>query len=571
MGAKNQSSSRRFFIFYLIVISLSFLGLLLNFKPLFLLNPMISSPSLVEIRYSLPEPINRKVRNPRWLRLIRNYLPDQKKIRVGLLNIAENERESYEARGTSILENIHVSLDPLLKNLTWKSLFPVWIDEDHTWHTPICPKVPLPKTEGPDADVDVVVVKVPCDGFSEKRGLRDVFRLQVNLAAANLAVESGSRDVDRTVYVVFVGSCGPMHEIFRCDERVRRVGEYWVYRPDLKRLKQKLLMPLGSCQISPPLPQPGQEAWIQGKNKSLTSKTTLSSFPAQRVAYVTLLHSSEVYVCGAIALAQSIRQSGSTKDMILLHDDSITKSSLIGLRLAGWKLRRVERIRSPFSKKRSYNEWNYSKLRVWQVTDYDKLVFIDADFIIVKNIDYLFFYPQLSAAGNNKFLFNSGVMVLEPSACLFEDLMLKAFKIESYNGGDQGFLNEYFVWWHRLSKRLNTMKYFGDESRHNDKARHLPENLEGIHYLGLKPWLCYRDYDCNWDLKTRRVFASESVHERWWKVYDKMPKKLKGYCGLNLKMEKNIERWRKMAKLNGFPERHWKIRVRDPRKKNLLI
>jgi len=127
---------------------------------------------------------------------------------------------------------------------------------------------------------------------------------------------------------------------------------------------------------------------------------------------VTLLHSSEVYVCGAIALAQSIRQSGSTKDMILLHDDSITNISLIGLSLAGWKLRRVERIRSPFSKKRSYNEWNYSKLRVWQVTDYDKLVFIDADFIIVKNIDYLFSYPQLSAAGNNKVLFNSGVMVM---------------------------------------------------------------------------------------------------------------------------------------------------------------
>lgn len=147
--------------------------------------------------------------------------------------------------------------------------------------------------------------------------------------------------------------------------------------------------------------------------------------------------------------------------------------------------------------------------------------------------------------------------------------MLKSFKIGSYNGGDQGFLNEYFVWWHRLSKRLNTMKYFGDESRH-DKARNLPENLEGIHYLGLKPWRCYRDYDCNWDLKTRRVYASESVHERWWKVYDKMPKKLKGYCGLTLKMEKNVEKWRKMAKLSGFPENHWKIRVRDPRKKNRL-
>lgn len=147
--------------------------------------------------------------------------------------------------------------------------------------------------------------------------------------------------------------------------------------------------------------------------------------------------------------------------------------------------------------------------------------------------------------------------------------MLNSFKIKSYNGGDQGFLNEYYVWWHRLSKHVNTMKYFGAESK-NSQKRHLPDNLEGIHYLGLKPWLCYRDYDCNWDLKSRRVYASESVHEKWWKVYDKMPKKLRGYCGLTRKMEKNIEKWRKMAKVKGLPERHWRIQVRDPRKKNLL-
>ncbi|XP_013603839.1 PREDICTED: putative UDP-glucuronate:xylan alpha-glucuronosyltransferase 5 isoform X1 [Brassica oleracea var. oleracea] len=567
MKLKNKNSSKRFFMFYLMLTSLSFLGLVLRFKPLFLFNPMITSPSIIEIHYSLPVvPVNR---NPRWLRLIKNYLPDQKKIRVGLLNIAENERESYEATGTSILENVHVLLDPLPKNLTWENLFPVWIDEDHTWNTPTCPEVPLPQVEGTAADVDVVVVKTPCDGFSESKGLRDVFRLQVNLAAAKLVVESGRRNVDRTVYVVFIGSCEPMHEIFRCDERVRRVGKYWVYRPNLKKLKQKLLMPVGSCQIAPPVTELDQETWRRQKNESLSSTTTLSSFPAQRVAYVTLLHSSESYVCGAIALAQSIRQSGSRHDMILLHDDSIKNKSRIGLSLAGWKLRRVERISSPFSEKGSYNEWNYSKLRVWQVTDYDKLVFIDADFIIAKNVDYLFFYPQLSAAGNNRVLFNSGVMVLEPSACLFEELMQQSFKIKSYNGGDQGFLNEYFVWWHRLSKRVNTMKYFGEETNIGPK-RNLPNNLEGIHYLGIKPWRCYRDYDCNWDLTTRRVYASESVNKKWWKVYDKIPKKLQRYCGLTRKMDKNIEKWMKAAKVKGFPEKHWRLQVGDPRKKNLV-
>ncbi|ESQ29760.1 hypothetical protein EUTSA_v10024070mg [Eutrema salsugineum] len=556
MGAKPQNSRGKIFMVYLIIISLSLLGLILAFKPLFLIDEIINSPSS-DLRIDLPSPqVNR---NPRWLRLVRNYLPE-KRIRVGYLNLDEQERESYEASGPLILKNVHVSLDPIPANVTWKSLFPEWIDEEVSY----CPEIPLPTPEGSDADVDVIVARVPCDGWSENKGLRDVFRLQVNLAVANLAVRSGLRRVDSTVYIVFIGLCGPMHEIFKCDERVRRVGDYWVYKPNLPRLKQKLLMPAGSCHVASPFAQVGQEVWRQKNEDNLTSE----AISKQRVAYVTVLHSSEAYVCGAIALAQSIRQSGSNKDMVLLHDQSITNRSLLGLSSAGWNLRLIDRIRSPFAKKDSYNEWNYSKLRVWQVTDYDKLVFIDADFIILKKMDHLFYYPQLSASGNDKVLFNSGIMVFEPSPCLFKELMEKSFKINSYNGGDQGFLNEIFVWWHRLSKRVNTMKYFGEKL----KGTHdLPENLEGVHYLGLKPWVCYRDYDCNWDISVRRVFASDSVHEKWWKVYDKMSDQLKGYCGLNKEMEKRIEKWRRIAENNSLPDKHWEIKVKDPRKKNLLV
>ncbi|XP_010549836.1 PREDICTED: putative UDP-glucuronate:xylan alpha-glucuronosyltransferase 5 [Tarenaya hassleriana] len=544
MGAK---PNQKLFITYLILISSSLLVLVLTFKPLTLLS-QINSPAKIT---GLPSPPVTK--NPKWLRLVGDFLPEKKRIRVGLLNVAENELESYEALGPSISETVHVPLVPLPENLTWSNLFPEWVDEDHRWEVPKCPEIPLPES----ADVDVVVAKIPCQGWSAKRGLRDVFRLQVNLAAANLAVESGRREIDRTVYVVFVGFCGPMHEIFRCDERVRRVGDYWVYKPNLERLKQMLLMPVGSCDIASPFAQSGKEA-------TTTAPPVTSTFGRGREAYVTVLHSSEAYVCGAIALAQSIRQSGSTRDLVLLHDDSLTNRSLSGLRAAGWELRRVERIRSPLARKGSYNEWNYSKLRVWQVTDYDKLVFIDADIVVLKNLDHLFFYPQLSAAGNDKDLFNSGVMVLEPSKCMFEDLKRKSLKIESYNGGDQGFLNENFVWWHRLSKRVNTMKFFG----RSNPRRELSDGVYGVHYLGLKPWACYRDYDCNWDMKPRRVFASDSVHGKWWGVYDRMSEELKGFCGLSPKTEGRIEKWRKISRGEGFDEgRHWEIRVKDPRKK----
>lgn len=47
-----------------------------------------------------------------------------------------------------------------------------------------------------------------------------------------------------------------------------------------------------------------------------------------------------------------------------------------------------------------------------------------------------------------------------------------------------------------------------------------PQELYVIHYLGIKPWLCYRDYDCNWNFE--RQFASDDAHAQWFKVRDNL-------------------------------------------------
>ncbi|KAF9606415.1 hypothetical protein IFM89_025104 [Coptis chinensis] len=131
--------------------------------------------------------------------------------------------------------------------------------------------------------------------------------------------------------------------------------------------------------------------------------------------------------------------------------------------------------------------------------------------------------PQLSASSNNKVLFNSGVMLIEPSQCMFEMLMQKRNTLVSYNGGDQGFLNEAFTWWHRWPKKTNFLKIFYS----NDTKHELPNSIYAIHYLGLKPWMCYRDYDCNWDLLDHQAYASDMAHRRWWQVYESMSQKIK--------------------------------------------
>lgn len=155
-----------------------------------------------------------------------------------------------------ITKTVNVRFDRVSEDLKWDDFFPEWIDEDEKWGPPKCPEIPMPMPVRSEdyKDLDVVIARVPCGRVNGgKEGIRDVFRLQVNLVVANLVVGN----VDRTVYVVFVGSCGPMVEIFRCDDLVMRRGDYWVYKPDLRRLKQKVLMPFGTCQLAPSYAETG--------------------------------------------------------------------------------------------------------------------------------------------------------------------------------------------------------------------------------------------------------------------------------------------------------------------------
>ncbi|XAR52588.1 Glucuronosyltransferase [Bertholletia excelsa] len=531
---------------YFLLFSVTFFLLTLTLRP--------RSPLNDVVRHFQDEyPINTSPspENPIWYSAIADEA-ERRKIKIGLVNMGQGLAQGHGLHG--LAETIvKVEFNRVSENLRWANFFPEWIDENEKWSRPKCPDIPMPQLEKYNEGFDVVVAKLPCES-----GSRDVFRLQVNLVVANLMVRSGW-GVDRTVYAVFIGPCGPMREIFPCEDLTSHEGDYWVYRPDLWRLKQKLLMPVGSCQLAPPYEEPGREAWRRFSHSPQTQSPT--KVPTRREAYVTVLHSSETYVCGAVALAQSILRTNTTRDLVLLADASISARSLRGLRAAGWKVRRIERIRSPRARKDAYNEWNYTKLRIWQLIDYDKLIFIDSDLVVLKNMDHFFVYPQISAAGNDGSLFNSGVMLVEPSECTFEMLMGKRFEVGSYNGGDQGFLNEMFTWWHRLPTTANRLKVFDGGVK-----REVPEDLYTIHYLGIKPWLCYADYDCNWDVVERRRYASDAAHRRWWEMYKEMPRRLQGYCSLTKGMEKRIRKWRAKARVANLSDGHWRIKVKDPRR-----
>lgn len=79
------------------------------------------------------------------------------------------------------------------------------------------------------------------------------------------------------------------------------------------------------------------------------------------------------------------------------------------------------------------------------------VVYLDADTIVVKNIEDLFKCGKFCANLKHSERLNSGVMVVEPSETVFNDMMSKVSTLPSYTGGKTFFwesfclINKFYI------------------------------------------------------------------------------------------------------------------------------
>ncbi|KAI4963253.1 hypothetical protein ZWY2020_016903 [Hordeum vulgare] len=485
------------------------------------------------------------------------------RLRMGLVNIGRDELLALGVEGDAVA----VGFDRVSDVFRWSDLFPEWIDEEEEDGVPSCPEIPMPDfSRYDDGEVDVVVAALPCNRTAPQGWNRDVFRLQVHLVAAQVAARKGRRDGGGRVRVVLRSACEPMMDLFRCDESVGREGDWWMYNVDAPRLEEKLRLPVGSCNLALPLWGP------TGIHEVLNSSDQLTAVNAgnpRREAYATVLHSSDRYLCGAIVLAQSIRRSGSTRDMVLLHDHTVSKPALRALVAAGWIPRRIRRIRNPRAERGSYNEYNYSKFRLWQLTEYFRVVFIDADILVLRSLDALFRFPQISAVGNDGSLFNSGIMVIEPSACV-RGAGPRAAHHPVLQRRRPGYLNEVFVWWHRLPRRVNYLKNFWANTTGRGRSRSGCSGRSRRRCGPSTTWGSSRggatgtttatgtSTTSGCTPATRRTGGGGRCTTRWGGDA--------GPCALSERRKIEIAWDRHVAQEIGYDDQHWKINITDPRK-----
>jgi len=195
------------------------------------------------------------------------------------------------------------------------------------------------------------------------------------------------------------------------------------------------------------------------------------------VAYVTFLEGNSDYSKGVIALASSLRLHRCVHPLVVgvapttseeTFDLLARESNVRAIRIA-WLELPPGMADSPVYANPQFVR-NFTKLRLWELTEYTKLVYLDADTLAFANIDDMFLAPSFSAALDNmsadeafsperfqlpgwnaksalaepdRTYFNAGVMVFEPSSKEYTAMMKRLATWEPTRFAEQDFLNDW--------------------------------------------------------------------------------------------------------------------------------
>lgn len=270
-------------------------------------------------------------------------------------------------------------------------------------------------------------------------------------------------------------------------------------------------------------------------------------------AWVTLLTQPDYFV-GVKALHRSLKRSETQWPLIVMVTAAIGRETREDLQTHGCVIYPVEplmpdsKLDHHYASDRFGEVW--SKLRVWELTDCERVVFLDADMLVLRNMDELFTldlgeyalaachacrcnpnhiasYParwqpenchytwqargEPAPASLDRYL-NGGFLVLKPDQGVFEWLQRKVVAIDDlrrYPFSEQDLLNEVFEHrWLPLPYIYNALKTL--PFQHSAIWRQ--EEVKNLHFILAKPW-------------ARDLNQPESQHDRyyaldklWWEL-----------------------------------------------------
>lgn len=247
-------------------------------------------------------------------------------------------------------------------------------------------------------------------------------------------------------------------------------------------------------------------------------RCTRSKMHGNATAIVSIItEDMDAYIRYAQVLGYSLRSSGQIScdhDMVMLHTTGLRNSSVQKLEDAQWRLMRVSSIDFPSAQnvqpKRQRYLKMFSKLHVFNLTQYASVLYIDSDALVISPLleiitqNVVNLHRQglnLAWAADVQYKdlhseHNAGVLLVIPSHALFLDLLanMNTLKFDA-RLSEQAYLNTYFK--NRsllLDSKMNVMP-FGQTGAVWDGVK---DDMHIIHFSIIKPDCFGAIYRCWW-------------------------------------------------------------------------
>ncbi|CAF4187491.1 unnamed protein product [Adineta steineri] len=191
----------------------------------------------------------------------------------------------------------------------------------------------------------------------------------------------------------------------------------------------------------------------------------------------------------------------------MYFDNALSNRTLCSLRQVGWIPRIVHNIPPPLKGTWPHFINQFTKLTLWNMTEFDSIIYLDVDTLVLGDISHLhelvadpsrtrFEFAAVADNWHGQFAyhFNAGVLVLHPSIAVFKELL----RTSSFEGNyaptmaEQAFLNAFFQLRYLelpIIYNVNLALYLA----YPDLWKRMQPDFKIVHYTLTKPFLTKSD------------------------------------------------------------------------------
>ena len=257
-----------------------------------------------------------------------------------------------------------------------------------------------------------------------------------------------------------------------------------------------------------------------------------------KYAYVTVLTTNNYFQGTLVTLESLKRTNPKIKEFVVLVNEEIEESNIQILNSFNYKVIKINKIELDSNTNyQNMKHWKntFDKLKIFELTDYDKIIYLDSDLQILQNIDELFQLPHLSGVIAGKSAhpewtgINSGLIVIEPKEKELQRIIegLKDFNTEE-EFGDQDIINYYYHWAERnlsIPEKYNIFSREVDYYINHNIVKE--EDIHIIHYIGLiKPWMIENREEVLSDYKNKGLNYQAKYLENYFQLLEEIRSKL---------------------------------------------